>query len=60
MEANVNEAKWDDCGEHARRYLASGQIEKEELEYKRVAERDLKVMRAALLAGGPPAPVPAA
>ena len=56
----MNEAKWDDYVEHARRYLASGKIEKEEMEYKRAAERDLEVMRAALLAGDPPAPVPAA
>ncbi len=54
----MDEAKWDDYVEHARRCLDSGEIEKEELEYKRAAERDLK--RDALLAGDPPAPVPAA
>ena len=38
----MDEANWDDYVEHARRYLASGQIEKEELEYKREAERGLR------------------
>ena len=47
------ETNWDDYIEHAQRYLDSGRIEKDELEYKRAAERDLQVMRGALLAGDP-------
>ena len=49
----MDEANWDDYIEHVRRYLDSGQIEKKELKYKRAAERDLQVMRDALLAGKP-------
>ena len=48
-----DEANWDDYIKRARRSLDSGEIEKDELEYKRAAERDLQTMRAALLAGDP-------
>ena len=47
----MDKSNWDDYVEHVRRCLASGQIEKDELEYKRAAERDLQTMRDALLAG---------
>ena len=47
------EANWDAYIKRARRSLDSGEIEKDELEYKRAAERDLQTMRAALLAGDP-------
>ena len=49
----MDEAKWNEYIEHARRYLTSGRIEKQELGYKREVEQDLKVMRDALLAGSP-------
>ena len=49
----MDEANWDDYVEHMRRCLASGKIEKDELGYKRAAERDLQTMRAALLAENP-------
>ena len=50
----MDEANWDHYIEHARRYLRQpGRIEEEELGYKRAAERDLKTMRDALLAGDP-------
>ena len=47
----MEKANWDDYIEHARRYLDSGEIKREE--YKRAAERDIKKMREALLAGDP-------
>ena len=49
----MDEANWDHYIEHARQYIDSGRIEAEELEYKREVERDLEVMRGALLAGDP-------
>lgn len=43
---------WDEYIKHAQRYLGQpGRIEEEELDYKRAAERDLKTMRDAVLAG---------
>ena len=48
----MEKANWDDYIEHAQRYLRQpGRIEEEELDYKRAAERDLKTMRDAVLAG---------
>ncbi len=47
----MDEANWDDYVEHARRCLDSGKLKNEE--YKREAERDLKMMRDALLEGDP-------
>ena len=49
----MDEANWDDYIQHMRRYLDSGQIEKEELGPKRATEREVQVMRDAVLAGNP-------
>ena len=50
----MDAANWDDYIEHARQFLRQpGRIEEEELGYKRAAERDLKTMRDAVLAGDP-------
>ena len=49
----MDEAHWDDYIEHVRRYLDSGQIEKKELAPKRATERELTVIRDAVLAGNP-------
>ena len=50
----MGKANWDEYIKHAQRYLGQpGRIEGEELDYKRATERDIKMMRDAVLAEDP-------